>query len=134
MLIISDLMNPSLSKVVGLLYRDAGVPQSQPGHWTIPSECATDLAMLEEAASRLSTTSVAPEDRDAAEAIADGEAMRYLDTEMAAFALGQEDISREIAARIPNGEDLLRMVSCVNDFLHDRMEVAGGRRDLCLWK
>lgn len=126
-LIISELMNPSLSKVVGLLYADRGVAQPGAGHWIIPSVCASKLQELEEAASALSTESFAPEDSDAVESIRAGEAVRYVDTEMASFVLSRDSTADAIAARIPHGTKLLELISCVDDYLENR---AKHERDL----
>lgn len=129
--IISELMNPSLSMLVGLLYRDAGVPQPAEGYWLIPAGCATQLQELEYSAAHLSTTCFAPEDCDAAEAVSAGEAVRYVDCEMASFALGGEALSAEIARRIPYGAKLLSAVDCITEYLRER---ASRERDLCFRK
>jgi hypothetical protein len=118
-LIISDAANPSLFRLFSLLYRDVGKSLPAPGHILIPGECGPNLRGLEESASKLSM-SPAPEDRDAAEAVSQGEEPRYLDSEMASLALGEPELARSIANRIEGGPALLEAVECVREYLEGK--------------
>lgn len=118
--IISEVRNPNLFRMLNLLHDDVGVKLPAPGHIVIPGDCYPRLESLEEIAVLLSTKIPAPEDLDSMRAVTEGEATRYVDCEMTSFVLGSPELAQSIADRIPHGARLLSVVDRVREYLGTR--------------
>lgn len=123
LLVISEALNPGMCRVASLLHLDMGIPLPRAGFAIIPADCAPRLGCMETAASMLSTILPAPEDTAASEALREGEAVRYLDCELATFVLGEPVVALSIARRIPGGAALYHGVEMMREQLSRRFKV-----------